>query len=290
MPPSLALVLGSAVLHAGWNLCIKRHPDPNAGLTAVAGISATFGLVITLLEVASGLGPPFASARAVELAVACGVAEAAYFLALGRTLRDASLGVGYVVVRGGSVLMVWPLAFLAHGEVPTALQACGIAFMIGGLALLVPRGASPAGSRAGYLWALTAALFVATYHVLYKLAMAAGGRPWAVFGVAMLLATPATVMLMGRSADLSGGQLDRVRASWRSAPLLLLTAGIMSGLGFGLALHAMRTAGAAWVGTLRNSSVALAPLLGWWFLGERPDRRTASGFLLVTAAVVLLAL
>ena len=36
-----------------------------------------------------------------------------------------------------------------------------------------------------------------------------------------------------------------------------------------------RTAGAAWVGTLRNTSVALAPLFGWVFLvavwlGRRP--------------------
>lgn len=285
------LVLASAVLHAGWNLCVKRHPDPNAGMTAIAGVSGLFGLGFTLVETARGAGAPFPDATALALAVFCGIAESAYFLALGRALRDASLGVAYVVVRGGGVLLVWPLAFLAHREAPTALQGGAIALMVAGLGLLVPPG-SQGRSRSGYGWAVLAALCVAVYHVAYKAALVAGGRAWAVFGVAMLIATPATVVGMGapRSGDLSMGQPGRVAAAWRQAPLLLLGAGVLSGLSFGLALEAMRTAGAAWVGTLRNSSVALAPILGWAVLGERPGARALIGFAAVSAAVVLLAL
>lgn len=282
-----ALVLCSAVLHAGWNLCVKRHPDPNAGMTAIAGISGLFGLAFTLVDGTR----PFPGSRALALAVLCGLAESAYFLALGRALRDASLSVAYVVVRGGGVLMVWPLAYLIQREAPTSLQAGAIGLMIAGLALLVPPGGATR-SRSGYVWAATAAFFVAVYHVGYKAALAAGGRAWGVFGVAMLIATPATILGMGapKSGESSSGPFGRAVAAWRTAPLLLLGAGVLSGVSFGLALEAMCTAGAAWVGTLRNASVALAPILGWGVLGERPSGRTLSGFAAVTLAVILLAL
>ena len=286
----LALVLWSALFHATWNLLIKRHPDPNAGMTAVAGISGLFGLAFTVAELARGGAAPFPDRWALALAIFCGLSESVYFLSLGRALRDASLGLSYVVVRGGGVLLVWPLAYAVHHEVPTPLQAGAVTLMLCGLALLVPPGAA-ARSRAGYGWAMLAALCVGINHVAYKAALNAGGRPWAVFGIAMLVATPATVFGMGEAlaAGLSGSQLARTAGAWRRAPWLLISAGVLSGVSFGLSLHAMQTAGAAWVGTLRNTSVALAPLLGWGFLGERPGPRARVGFVAVAVAVVLLA-
>lgn len=296
MPGPVTLVLLSALLHALWNLGLKRHPDPNAGMTVVAGISGTVGLACALGEAALGYGPAFSAPRAVGLALSCGVSESLYFLALGRALRDASLGTSYTVVRGGGVLLVWPLAFVVQGEVPTWPQVAGIAVMLSGLGMLFPH-AEGGDTRAGYLWALAGAQCVALNHVLYKAALGAGGRPWAVFATAMAVATPATVGLMGRrtttspapGSALPRGQVARLGEAWRAGPVLLGVSGLMCGVSFGLALLAMRTAGAAWVGTLRNASVALAPILAWGILGERPRARTVAGFALVLCAVVLLA-
>jgi drug/metabolite transporter (DMT)-like permease len=293
---ALGLVLASAVLHAAWNVCVKRHPDPNAGMSVMAASCCIWAAAIAAIEWALGWGAPFATARAGALALVCGASEAAYMLCLGRSLRDGAFGMSYVVVRGGAVLAVWPLAFALQGETPKPLQLAGIAAMLGGLAQLYPAGGGVT-ARAGYLWAMGGALFNATNHVAYKAAIGAGGRPWAVMAVGMLLATPVTVLMMGTvaatGADATARE-ERIRARLRAAfaagPWLLIGAGVMSAWSFGLALAAMTSAGAAWVGTMRNASVALAPLLGWALLGERPTARALAGVALVTAAVVMLAL
>lgn len=293
---ALALVLASAALHASWNVCLKRHPDPNAGMSVAAASCCLWAALVAALEWWLAGHAPFAAVRAAGLALACGASEAAYMLCLGRSLRDGAFGMSYVVVRGGAVLAVWPLAFAVQGEAPTPLQVAGIAAMLAGLAQLYPLGGGVT-ARAGYLWAMGGALFNATNHVAYKAAIGAGGRPWAVMAVAMALATPVTMIAMGAVAATGTGakpREERIRARMRAAfavrPWLLVSAGLMSAWSFGLALVAMTTAGAAWVGTMRNASVALAPVLGWLLLGERPTRRALAGVGLVTAAVVMLAI
>ena len=287
---SLFLVLASAVLHASWNLLVKRHPDPNAGIAAVAGLGGLVGLSAAMLEVAGGR-VAFPDAHAFRLSLVCGVSEAAYFLCLGRTLRDADLSLGYVVSRGGAMLMLWPLAFLVQREAPTLSQAAGVGLMVAALVRLYPVQAGGA-QKSGYRWALATALFIAANHVAYKQAIAAGAMPMAVYALAMAVTTPLTVLAMGpalaAAGDLSLGQFGRVREAFRRSPVMLVAAGLMCGTSFGLALEAMRTSGAAWVGTLRNASVALAPLLAWAFLGERPTRRALGAFALVVVAIVLL--
>ena len=52
----------------------------------------------------------------------------------------------------------------------------------------------------------------------------------------------------------------------------------------------LHTQGAAWVLTLRNLSMALAPLVAWAALGERPSPRGFTGVLLVFAGALSLGL
>ncbi|MBI4863493.1 MAG: EamA family transporter [Candidatus Riflebacteria bacterium] len=285
MSSTLVLVLASAALHSGWNLTLKRNQDPPAATTAVIALTGVLAWAAALAEWATGLGVPFGDGGAFALSLGCGLSEAAYFICLARALRDAPLGVAYVVARGGSILLLWPLCLAAYGERASLLQGAGVAAMLLGLVRLYPVGAAPGLERAGYGWAVATALFTATNHVLYKGALLAGARPWGTFALAMLVAAPVNLV------SLPGpDRLGRMRRAALEAPWALLWASVQCAASLGLALFAMRLAGAAWVGTLRNVSVAVTPLLGWLVLGERPGRRAFLGFVLTVAAVVLLAL
>ncbi|MBI4870591.1 MAG: EamA family transporter [Candidatus Riflebacteria bacterium] len=276
------LVLASALLHAGWNLCLKWHRDPEAATAAVVAGTAGLTLAAGVAEAAWLGKPAFATWSAAALACCCGLTETVMFVSLGRALHQAPLGLAYTVIRGGSILLVWPLAFLAQGEVPDLSEVTGAVTVVLGLAVLYPRGPGQS-TRSGYLWASLGACGVAANMVLYKAALSAGALPWCLFAAAMGVAAPATLGA-GRGRDL----WRRTGAAVRTQPLVVGTSAIQATVGFGLALMAMQTTGAAWVGTLRNTSVAAAPILGWVFLGERPTARSTTGFGLVLAGVVLL--
>src|SRR5579862_7036590 len=80
------LVLLSALLHAGWNLCIKRHPKPAEATQVVVALAGIGALVCwacqTLMTGSAGMG----TARAWVYASFCGVSEFVYFVGLGRAL------------------------------------------------------------------------------------------------------------------------------------------------------------------------------------------------------------
>ena len=65
--------------------------------------------------------------------VAAGVVETAYFVTLAKALSRAPLGSVYTVVRGGALLLVWPVSIAVFGEKVTPLIALGTLLTIAGL-------------------------------------------------------------------------------------------------------------------------------------------------------------
>ncbi len=273
-----ALVLGSALLHASWNALAKRSRDPAAAVNAIVAIAGVLTAAVALGEWA--LGGRGASPRALGLAAITGLLEAGYFYALGRALTLGPLGPVYTISRGGAALLVWPISMLALGERVTPVGAFGSALVIIGLAASSTHAAIP---RAAALYAATCALFITGYHFTYKYALITGTSPILVFAVSMVVAT-------GVGAFLGG---VRYRAGFattlRAAPIATLIAGVICGVGFLLFMYALARGGAAYVFTLRNTSVVFAVALGI-ALGERPSRRALLGAALVFAGAIALGL
>lgn len=271
-----ALVLASAFLHAAWNALVKRTHDPAAAVHAVV---ATAGAVTGLVAVVEWtLGGGGASGRALILAAIAGLLEAGYFRALGRALALGPLGPVYTISRGTTALLVWPISMLALGEQLTALGAAGSALIVGGLLFAGTTAAIP---RAAVAYALQCAAFIAGYHFTYKYALATGSSPALVFAVSMVVAT-------GLGAGFGG---VRYRADFaglvRAQPWLTIGAGMVCATAFLLFMYGLARAGAAYVFTLRNTSVLWATAFAF-VLGERPSRRTLTGVVLVFAGAVVM--
>lgn len=271
-----ALVLGSAFLHAAWNALVKRTRDPNAAVHAVVATAGVLTGIVALVEWGTGHGG--ATPRALGLAAIAGVLEAGYFRALGRALSMGPLGPVYTISRGTAALLVWPISIVALGEQLTALGAAGSVLILAGLAAA---GSTRGVARAAVVWAAQCAGFIAGYHFTYKYALATGSSPSLVFAVSMVVAT-------GLGAALGGA---RYRSSFaglvRAQPWTTLGAGAVCAVAFLLFMFALARGGAAYVFTLRNTSVLFATALAF-ALGERPSRRALAGVALVfTGAIVL---
>ena len=297
MPASIVLlVLASAIAHATWNAILKRCHDPERAVVGMMFLAAACGVLFAV--VLRGPAPPLAR---LAWCVASGVLEACYFVTLARALSRAPLGTVYTVVRGGALVVVWPISVLVLGEQVTAARALGTLLVVLGLvatgaaphrpapaAAAVASGASGSDGagrgtplRSGLAIATLCALFVGGYHLAYKLALETGGEPPAVVAIALSTASVLNIAALGA----------RRKAAFetaRSQPGRIVVGGLLASFGFVVLLAAMKDAGAGVVLTLRNTSILFAQVLAV-ALGERPRRLGVLGAVLVTAGAILLA-
>ncbi len=276
---TLLLVLASACLHALWNALLKRAANMEAvsmGILAVAFI--TTACVAPFLP-----GRAFPDPRALAWGLGAGCFEGLYFLTLVRALERAPLGWSYTWMRGGSIVLIWPLSLLLLGEPIRPHQGLAVLVVCAGLALmgLAPGKARTDRGRLG--WAAVVGAAIAGFTLCYKFSLARGAQPIPLFAVSMAVSLP----IQGLVRSLRKGFTVRslLTPQWG----LVLVAGILCTGSFLLYLQALSMAGAGVIATLRNTSVVFA--VGFsWMLGERPPPRHWAGACLVVAGAVALAL
>jgi uncharacterized membrane protein/multidrug transporter EmrE-like cation transporter len=271
---AFTLAFGSAIIHALWNVLLKRSRDLDS---ASAGV---FAIAMLVSGVASFLlpGKAFPEPVAVLWGLAAGTFEGCYFLGLVRSLERAPLGWSYSWMRGSSLVLLWPASVLLMAEAFHWLSLASVTLVGVGLGLL---GLSSHGRKAsGALpWALFTGVCIACYSLFYKLSLAHGAQPLALFSLSM-------------AVGLSIQTCARIRMrGWASIrvmpeqPGLVLAAGLLCALGFTLFLMALAMTGAGAVSTIRNTSIAFAMVFSL-ALGERPLFRQWLGAALVTLGAV----
>jgi drug/metabolite transporter (DMT)-like permease len=275
-PLVAALIVTSAFLHALWNAALKQQRDLEGASVAILAVAATTAASALL----AASGPAFPVPAGLAWALAAGACEGGYFATLALGFREAPLGVVYTIARGGAVAAIWPVSVVWLGEGISARAVAGAAAVSVGLALvgLEPRGHT---SRRGVFWAVVCATFIAGYHLCFKLALATGAAPSAVFAAALAVALPLNVARLGPDA------FPRALAALRARPVVIGAAGVLCTVSFLVFLSALARGGAGAAVTLRNTSVVFALLLAW-ALGERPGRRQITGTIGVAVGAVLL--
>lgn len=272
------LILASAFLHAFWNARLKRQPEMDVAGSVIFLVTGLTGVAAALAQWTFGAATPFPTFESVGWSLAAGVCEAGYFTLLVVAFRLAPLGTVYAVSRGFAIVATWPLSVLWLGEAVSAPALAGTAIVLAGLLLSTLK--LDVCGRA-VLIALASGLFIAGYHIFYKLGMAAGGQPAAVFALSLGVAVPVNIALLARE------RRARLLALWRERVLSLTALGIICGASFLLILLALELAGAAYVLTLRNASILFALLLAWQ-LGETLHRRQWAGAGLIALGAALL--
>jgi drug/metabolite transporter (DMT)-like permease len=288
-PFELALVLGSALLHAWWSVSMKGSGDPLA-FNALQSVATTGALLLVLPWVEAAEVP-----RAVWLLLAAsGVVHGLYFYWLSRALEAGELTLVYPIARSTPAFLPF-VAVPLLGEELTPLGSAGIAVVVAGLwCVQLGRGlrwsafTSPA-ARFAYL---TLATTVA-YSLVDKGAMAAlSAAPWSspmpravlycllLSAAGNLLFVPLVLRRLGPGAVRAYARQGLPRASLAAA---------VSFASYTLILAALETAPASYVVAARQASVLFALILGVAVLGERPGPVRALGAGLTVAGVAVIA-
>ncbi len=283
---ALALALGSAFLHSGWNYMAKRSRDQGAFLwlaiiAGVIGYAPAFAILLPSHPI-SGEGWIFI--------VASAVIHVFYFLFLGGALSRTDLSVAYPLARGTGPLFVLIIAFIVLGESPTVAGVGGVLLVIAGVYLLstehltirdLTRPFRALVTMPGTRLALLTGVTIGIYSVLDKAGVTRVNPliyMWLwVLGSALLMA-PYYLRKPVRLTSL-------VRREY----LWIIAAGILLFGAYTMVLTAMTWSIVTYVSAARETSILIATLYGVLLLKERAGRARILGALSLAAGVALIA-
>ena len=272
----IALILLSALLHAGWNTLVKRQGDPLIVLAAISSWAAVLVLpVLPFLPFPSSSTWPY-----LFLSVAL---HTTYYVFLSNAYRHGDLGQVYPIARGTAPLIVAALSPSLADETLTAQALAGILLITLGVASLAFRGGSPvARNPRPVVYSLVAALFIAVYTAIDGLGARVAGTPHVYIAWLFVLdGIPIPAIAWWRRGPVA---VNWVRANWRST----LAGGAMSLTAYGMVIWALTLAALAPVAALRETGVIFAAALSSLVLKERfGGRRIASACLVAAGAIVL---
>jgi drug/metabolite transporter (DMT)-like permease len=266
---ALLLALGSAFLHAGWNVLLAGARDIEA-TTAVTLLVAVVGAAP--FAIATWDVEPLGYAYAIPSASL----ELAYIALLAYAYRTAELSVVYPVARGVAPVLVLLAGVLLLSEATSWLEAAGV-FLVGAGVLLV-RGLRAPATRAA-LFGVVIAATIAAYTLVDK----RGIEHASALAYQVLILAPGAVVYALVIARLRG--VGALRAAFDIRSVVAAGAAFLAYL---LVLLALRLADAAPVAAVRESGVVIAVALAAIFLRERVGRARATGAAIVVAGVVLL--
>lgn len=267
------LALGSALLHAGWNLNVKASRDPFVFTWAIFASSTVVGIPILV-----ALGWP--AAEAWPFLLGSSLLQLAYAFTLSAAYRATDLSVAYPIARGLAPMLVTIGAWIALDDVLSVVPFLGV--LLVSLSLMVIARGSGGGRGIGM--ALLTGFIISAYTLIDT----AGVRRVdesiryvaTLFVSVAVLSTVAVFLTRPRSLI-----VELVRGN--SARMLM--SGSLAIGAYGLVLIAARLGPIGLVASLRETSVIFGTLFGWLVLKEPlGSRRTASAIGVALGAALLL--
>ena len=260
------LALGSAFVHASWNLVIKTS-KVDRGIAAW-GVFTCAGVIAVPLLVVVGL-PGWSAAPWIALTA---LVHIAYLRTLSSAFTHGDFGAVYPVARGGGALLAAIGGALFLGDDLSALAWCALLVVAVGLVSM-----RSSGGTKGLGWALLTAACIGTYSVIdaHGARVSASG---ASYGISLAPATLVTVSTVG----LLRGEGAALRAAWPTERRRWALGGACTLAAYTMVMIAVRHAPVGYVTMLRESSVLLGALAGWLLLKEGLAARR-----LVAAGVIL---
>jgi drug/metabolite transporter (DMT)-like permease len=285
-PTALALVLGSAVTHATWNLLVKRAGSHGEGAPFAWLFTAASGVLlapVALWLVASG--SVRVDGRGLLFVLGSAVLHTASFLLLQRGYRAGDLSLVYPLARGTGPLLASAAGVTLLGEPRSALAMVGALLVAGGAFVLTGGGDilrdHAARAAAGYgllVGATIGAYSVWDKYLVGQLAVPPLFLEWCLSSSMALLVTP----LAWRSRT-------SIRATWRVTWRTAVVAAVLSSLSYVLFLTALRAAPVSRVAPARELGILLGVAMGGGLLGERDTRRRLAAAAAMALGVALVA-
>lgn len=270
---AFALALGSAFLHAFWNILLARERDsePATAIAICASVLVFAPVAAVVWDVDSRVWPYVAVTSLLQLV---------YFSLLATAYRRAELSFVYPVARGLAPVLVLLVGVVALGTGATVAQAAGVCLV--GLGIVLVRGVGGERDVAGGALAVAIASSIAAYTLVDKSGIRYAS-PITYLELGMLPTALGALVLVSL---LPSGRA-RLRSAARPVPAF---AGVVSFGAYALVLAALQRAPAASVAAVRETSVLIVALLAARTLGERVSAARVGGAALVVVGIALVVL
>jgi drug/metabolite transporter (DMT)-like permease len=275
----LALVLGAACAHAGWNLIAKQSGGGLVfvWLCAVADVAlyATAALVQLLLR------PGAVTWTGVGFMAGSGLLHAGYFNALQLGYVEGDLSLVYPLARGTGPLLSVIAAIVILGDHASAPALVGAGLIVAAI-LSLTRGPQREGAGRAIVLALLTGVFIAAYTVWDAHAVSALHQPVIVYfwGAEVMRSLLLAPLALRRRAE--------VRTTWQTQKRSVLEIGLLAPAAYILVLVALTLASVIFVAPAREISIVFGIVLGANVLGEgRVIRRIVAGVAIVGGIVLL---
>jgi drug/metabolite transporter (DMT)-like permease len=275
IPPLIAaLVLGSALLHATWNVLLRSGADRLWTITAmglVSGVAAAVAIIIV----------PVPASASWPYAAVSGLLQVGYCVFLVTAYEKGELGQVFPIARGVAPLLVALGAATFAGERLSLPAWAGLALVSGGIVGL-SLGRERLAAHATLL-ALGSGGFIAAYMVCDGIGVRLSGHPIGYFAwMSLAQAAPMPFVYFAIRRRWPLLRLDRETAKAAGG-------GVISIVAYGVVVWAMAGAVMAKVSGLRETSILFAAILAALFLKERFTARRGVCAILITTGALLLA-
>ena len=272
----VAAILGSAVLHAGWNALASAIPDHRVASVLMSAASVAVASVgVWLVPAPDRASWPYLATSAVL--------QSAYLLLLANAYRYGEFGQVYPLARGTSPLLVTVVAAPLLGDRLSAGQVAGVAVLSVALCWLVFGGGRPtAGSWRGHALAVMTGVAIAAYTIVDGAGVRQSGHALSYALWLFLLHGLLVVGVYGVTAG-PGIRRDLAR-SWRRG----LLGGVLSLAAYAIVLWAQTRSPLALVSALRETSVLFAVAIGAIVFAEKITAPKVAATVLAVAGIALI--
>lgn len=280
---ALTLILTAAVLHATWNLLVKKAGGGPEVLWIFTTIQTAVLLpVAVVVLILDGHMLSFTEAGFLFGTI---VLHLAYFISLQRGYRSGDLSLVYPIARGLGPMLATLGAVAWLGERPSIQAVAGLLLVVTGVAVLtIQPGEEIKHPKAGVIYGVVTGILIACYTVWDKYAVHVLEIPplvlegFAGMGVSLLL-SPYAIR-----------QWPRTREVWRMHRAKILCIAAFAPLSYILVLTAMQFTNLSIVAPAREISILFAAILGTRFLGEGQTTRRLLAAAAMVGGLVALAL
>jgi drug/metabolite transporter (DMT)-like permease len=274
----MAVVLSTAVLHAGWNAVLRHGRDRLWTFLLIAGGGAAFSAACLPWL-------PLPHAPSLPMLASSFLLHTLYSVLLIFGYGWGELGAVYPIARGSAPLLVTAGAAVFAGEHLRPLALAAIAVISLGIIALSRDNLAMATPRRALAIAMATGMTIASYSVVDGIgARLAGNAASYGFWLTLVDFLPWPVVLMARRGTMRSG-MAAPGDGWRA-----FTGGVVSIVAYVIVLWAMTQGALGVVSALRETSVVFAALIGWLFLGERLSWQRLASCGVIAAGIIVLAI
>lgn len=267
------IVLISAIAHASWNALLKNSGDRLLLLSSIRVVGLLSGSVVAALV-------PLPSIESLPYLLSAACVHFLYFSFMLNSYRLGDMSQVYPISRGIAPVLVLALGVVFANERLSGAAFFSVFVLSSGIAILAFSGNKL--EVKALMYALATGTTIAGYSFLSGMGIRKTESAFSYIAwLEIIIGSVMTVFSFHRRKMLA---LDFARTNWRTG----LSAGLLSVIGFGIAVWAMSKAAMAPVVALRETSVVFAAIIGAVFLKEGFARTRVAASLVVASGVVIL--